>query len=103
MPGAGSIIIVGVEANVRVGLCVSAAARVGGSESISVAIAVGMDAGLAFSRGCGVDGAIITASRSIIYAFDDMKYIERFTSEWDKCIEQACKDFVAEVNRARSA
>jgi len=43
-------------------------------------------------------GAIVTASRSIIYAFDDMKYVERFTSEWDKCIEQACKDFVAEMN-----
>lgn len=43
-------------------------------------------------------GALITASRSVIYAFDDMKYVERFTSEWDKCIEQACKDFVAEVN-----
>lgn len=45
-------------------------------------------------------GALITASRSVIYAFDDMKYVERFTSEWDKCIEQACKDFVVEVNAA---
>jgi len=43
-------------------------------------------------------GALITASRSVIYAYEDMKYIERFTSEWDKCIEQAAKDFVAEVN-----
>jgi len=43
-------------------------------------------------------GALITASRSIIYAYEDMKYIERFPSEWDKCIEQACKDFVTEVN-----
>jgi orotidine-5'-phosphate decarboxylase len=42
-------------------------------------------------------GALITASRSVIYAFEDMKYVERFTSEWEKCIEQACKDFVAEV------
>jgi orotidine-5'-phosphate decarboxylase len=42
-------------------------------------------------------GALITASRSVIYAYEDMKYVERFTSEWDKCIEQACKDFVAEV------
>jgi orotidine-5'-phosphate decarboxylase len=42
-------------------------------------------------------GALITASRSVIYAYDDMKYVERFTSEWEKCIEQACKDFVAEV------
>ena len=48
-------------------------------------------------------GALITASRSIIYAFDDMKYVERFTSEWDKCIEQATKDFVKEVNAVRPA
>ncbi len=45
-------------------------------------------------------GALVTASRSVIYAYDDMKYIERFTSEWEKCIEQACKDFVAEVRNA---
>jgi len=45
-------------------------------------------------------GALVTASRSVIYAYDDMKYVERFTSEWEKCIEQACKDFVAEVRNA---
>lgn len=45
-------------------------------------------------------GALVTASRSVIYAYDDMKYVERFTSEWEKCIEQACKDFVAEVRDA---
>ena len=43
-------------------------------------------------------GAIITASRSVLYAYEDMKYIERYTSEWEKCIEQAAKDFAAEVN-----
>ena len=42
-------------------------------------------------------GALITASRSVIFAYEDMKYIERFTSEWEKCIEQAAKDFAAEV------
>jgi len=46
-------------------------------------------------------GALITASRSVIYAYEDMKYVERFTSEWDKCIEQACKDFISEVNSVR--
>lgn len=45
-------------------------------------------------------GAIVNASRSVIYAYEDMKYVERFTSEWDKCIEAACKDFVAEVTQA---
>lgn len=44
-------------------------------------------------------GAIVTASRSVIYAYEDMKYIERFPSEWDKCIEQACKDFIADINK----
>jgi orotidine-5'-phosphate decarboxylase len=48
-------------------------------------------------------GALITASRSVIYAFDDMKYVERFTSEWDKCIEQAAKDLIKEVNAVRPA
>lgn len=44
-------------------------------------------------------GALVCASRSIIYAYDDIRYMERFASEWDKCIEQACKDFITEVNR----
>ncbi|NLX13279.1 MAG: orotidine-5'-phosphate decarboxylase [Phycisphaerales bacterium] len=44
-------------------------------------------------------GAIVTASRSVIYAYEDMKYIERFPSEWDKCIEQACKDFIADISK----
>jgi orotidine-5'-phosphate decarboxylase len=42
-------------------------------------------------------GALITASRSIIYAYEDMKYIERFPSEWEKCIEQSCKDFIKSI------
>lgn len=45
-------------------------------------------------------GALITASRSVIYAYEDMKYMERFTSEWEKCVEAACKDLVTEVNTA---
>jgi orotidine-5'-phosphate decarboxylase len=42
-------------------------------------------------------GALVSASRSIIYAYDSMRYMERFASEWDKAIEQACKDFVSEL------
>lgn len=42
-------------------------------------------------------GAIVTASRSVIYAYEDTKYLELYASEWEKCIEKACKDFVAEV------
>ncbi|HEY3242059.1 MAG TPA: orotidine-5'-phosphate decarboxylase [Phycisphaerae bacterium] len=45
-------------------------------------------------------GALVTASRSVIYAYEDMKYIERFTSEWEACIEQACRDFIADLGKA---
>ncbi len=44
-------------------------------------------------------GAIVTASRSIIYAYEDTKYLEMYASEWEKCVEHACKDFVAELAR----
>ena len=44
-------------------------------------------------------GALINASRSVLYAYENMKYIERFTSEWDRCVEQACKDLIADVAR----
>jgi len=46
-------------------------------------------------------GAIVCASRSIIYAYDQevagTKYIEMYPNEWTKCVEQACKDFVADT------
>jgi len=42
-------------------------------------------------------GALITASRSVIYAYEQPKYLEMYASEWDKCVEQACKDFVAQI------
>jgi orotidine-5'-phosphate decarboxylase len=44
-------------------------------------------------------GALVSASRSIIYAYDNMRYMERFASEWDKAIEQACRDFVSELGQ----
>jgi len=37
-------------------------------------------------------GALISASRSIIYAYDDPRYAEQFGENWEKCIEQACLD-----------
>ncbi len=37
-------------------------------------------------------GALISASRSIIYAYDNPVYIEQFGDDWEKCIEQACLD-----------
>lgn len=48
-------------------------------------------------------GALVTASRSVIYAYEDMKYIEMYPSEWDKCVEHACKDFATAVSRIQSA
>ncbi len=44
-------------------------------------------------------GAIITASRSVIYAYEDMRYVERFASEWERCVEQSCRDFIADIAR----
>ncbi|UCG17273.1 MAG: orotidine-5'-phosphate decarboxylase [Phycisphaerales bacterium] len=44
-------------------------------------------------------GALINASRSVLYAYENMEYIERFASEWDRCVEQACKDLIADVRR----
>ena len=40
-------------------------------------------------------GALVNASRSVIYAYQDTKYLEMYTSEWEKCVEHACRDFVA--------
>lgn len=45
-------------------------------------------------------GALVTASRSVIYAYSDPKYSAQFPDSWEKCVEQACKDFVADVGQA---
>jgi orotidine-5'-phosphate decarboxylase len=42
-------------------------------------------------------GALVNASRSVIYAYEKPEYYERFTSEWDRCIEYACKDLISQV------
>lgn len=42
-------------------------------------------------------GAIVVAGRSVIYAHRSPKYAEQFGTSWEKCIEQACRDFVAEL------
>lgn len=45
-------------------------------------------------RFCNSDGngALISASRSIIYAYENEKYVEQFGDNWEKCIEQAVLD-----------
>lgn len=54
-------------------------------------------------RFCNRDGlgALINASRSIIYAFDNMKYKDQFGDNWEKCIEQAAIDAKIELAKAQ--
>ena len=42
-------------------------------------------------------GAIVSASRSILYAHRDKKYAERFGNNWEKCVEQAVLDMKADI------
>ncbi len=42
-------------------------------------------------------GAIVSASRSILYAHRDKKYVDRFGDDWEKCVEQAVLDMKADV------
>ena len=55
-------------------------------------------------RFCNRDGlgALINASRSIIYAFDNPQYKEQFGDNWEKCVEQAAIDAKMELAKARS-
>lgn len=48
-------------------------------------------------------GAIVTASRSVIYAYDEPLYRERIGNDWKGCISQACADFLAAVRRTATA
>jgi orotidine-5'-phosphate decarboxylase len=53
-------------------------------------------------RFCKPDGsgALINASRSIIYAYENEKYSKQFGNNWEKCIEQAVIDAKIELARA---
>jgi orotidine-5'-phosphate decarboxylase len=44
-------------------------------------------------------GAIVSASRSILYAGREAKYRDRFGTDWERCIEQAVIDMKADVSR----
>jgi orotidine-5'-phosphate decarboxylase len=54
-------------------------------------------------RFCNADGAgaLINASRSIIYAYEKPQYKEQFGDKWEKCIEQAAIDAKIELAKAR--
>lgn len=53
------------------------------------------------TRAAFVDGrgAIISASRSILYAHRDIKYSGPFGANWEKCVEQAVLDMKADVTQ----
>lgn len=44
-------------------------------------------------------GALVSASRSLLYAHRDKKYAERFGSDWEACVEQAVLDMKADINQ----
>ncbi|MFQ5590829.1 MAG: orotidine-5'-phosphate decarboxylase [Phycisphaerae bacterium] len=47
-------------------------------------------------------GALVTASRSVIYAYNDARYRDAFGDDWRGCIEQACLDLVDAISRVIS-
>ncbi len=53
-------------------------------------------------RFCKPDGtgALINASRSVIYAYEKDKYKEQFGDDWKRCIEQAVTDAKVELAEA---
>jgi len=38
------------------------------------------------------EGALVSASRSILYAYKEPKYADRFGDDWERCVEQAVLD-----------
>ena len=50
---------------------------------------------------CKTDGtgALISASRSIIYAYEKPQYKEQFGDDWKKCIEQAAIDAKIDISK----
>jgi len=53
-------------------------------------------------RFCNPDGtgALINASRSIIYAYEKPKYKDQFGDDWKRCIEQAVIDAKVDLSQA---
>lgn len=45
-------------------------------------------------------GAFVNASRSVIYAYQDQRYSDRFGNDWQRCVEQGCKDFIDAIRAA---
>ena len=47
----------------------------------------------------GGKGAIVSASRSILYAHREAKYAQRFGNDWERCVEQAVLDMKQDLGR----
>lgn len=47
-------------------------------------------------------GAIVNASRSVIFAYEQDAYRQQYGDNWQACIEKACQDFVTQVRTAAS-
>ena len=45
-------------------------------------------------------GAIVVAGRSVIFAHEEARYVDRFPDNWQGCIEQACRDFAQDLRTA---
>jgi orotidine-5'-phosphate decarboxylase len=43
-------------------------------------------------------GALVSASRSILYAHREKKYAERFGNDWERCVEQAVHDMRTDLS-----
>lgn len=50
----------------------------------------------------GGRGALVSASRSILYAHREPRYQEKFGEDWERCIEQAVTDMKQDVARVVS-
>ena len=48
-------------------------------------------------------GALVSASRSILYAHRDKKYADRFGADWERCVEQATLDMADDLRRITGA
>jgi len=44
-------------------------------------------------------GALVSASRSILYAHKEPKYVDRFGDDWERCVEQAVLDMKEDLRR----
>jgi orotidine-5'-phosphate decarboxylase len=44
-------------------------------------------------------GAIVNASRSVIYAYEQPEYKQQFGDQWEPCVEKACQAFVAQIRQ----